>query len=98
MTCWSNISTTSDLRGEADGVFDLLLLKHLVVPDQARKDRQARSVCRCPTRRTQRIRIQIEDGAAVRIPTRAVVDWKRVTQFIKLPVVTIYYEYVTISI
>src|SRR5438552_15461340 len=75
---------------------NLALLDRCVVTHQTRKDRQTRGIGRSPARRPQGIRIQIEHRATVRIPTRAVVDWERVTQFIKLPMIAIDDQHVTI--
>ena len=87
----------SVLHGEAQRVRNLGLLDRFVITHQTGKDRQTRGIGRSPARRPQCIRVQIERRTTVGIPTRAAVDWEGVTQLIKLPMIAIDDQHVTIA-
>src|SRR4051812_9540021 len=92
-----HIAAARLLNREPERVSDLSLLEDFVVTDEPRKNREPGSVRGSPAIGAQRIRLQIEDGAARRSP-RSIAVGKRTKHFIKLQIVLIHYHHVTIAV
>src|SRR5438067_8386832 len=98
MTRRINVSLARMRNGESQSVANLALLKDFIVTHQAGKDWHSRRVRRCPPFWPNCIRIEIEDRAALRVPTRAADCRNRAEHLKELPSIAIDHDHVSIAI